>query len=95
MPTLVNDPDTISLIVKAADAALGKGHVVDLDKPAMSSEDFSVMIREVKRGAFFRLGITDPGDEPKMPHNDRFNFNDDALPTGIAVLTNFVLMNNR
>jgi metal-dependent amidase/aminoacylase/carboxypeptidase family protein len=60
----------------------------------MSSEDFSIMIKGAKRGAFFRLGITNPGDDPMILHNDRFDFNDEALPTGIAVLTQFVLMNN-
>jgi amidohydrolase len=95
VPPLVNDSDTISRIVGAADAALGKGHAVELDRPAMSSEDFSIMIKGAERGAFFRLGITNPGDNPKVLHNDHFDFNDEALPTGIAVLTQFVLMNNR
>ena len=95
VPPLVNDSNTISRIVEAADVALGKGHAVKLDRPAMSSEDFSIMIKGAKQGAFFRLGITNPGDDPMMLHNDRFDFNDEALPTGIAVLTQFVLMNNR
>jgi amidohydrolase/hippurate hydrolase len=94
VPPLVNDSDTISRIVEAADLALGKGHALKLDRPAMSSEDFSIMIKGAKRGAFFRLGITNPGDDPMILHNDRFDFNDEALPTGIAVLTQFVLMNN-
>ena len=93
VPPLVNDAETISQIVAAADAALGEGHVVELPFPAMSSEDFSIMINQAKQGAFFRLGITNAGDEPKVPHNDRFDFNDEAIPTGIAVLTQFVLMN--
>ena len=95
VPPLVNEPAVISLLVDTADAALGEGHVVELDLPAMSSEDFSIMINAAPRGAFFRLGITNPGDDPKVLHNDRFDFNDEALPTGIAVLTEFVLMNNR
>ncbi len=95
VPPLVNDHDTISQVVGAANAALGEGHTLELDRPAMSSEDFSIMINAVERGAFFRLGITNPGDDPKLLHNDLFDFNDEALPTGIAVLTEFVLMNNQ
>lgn len=94
VPPLVNDPHTISRVVSAANAALGEGHAVELDRPAMSSEDFSIMINAAGRGAFFRLGMTNPGDAPKVLHNDLFDFNDEALPTGIAVLTEFVLMNN-
>jgi len=94
VPPLINDPDTIDLVVEAAKAALGEGYVVQLDRPAMSSEDFSIMINHVNHGAFFRLGLTDPGDDPKVLHNDHFDFNDEALPTGIAVLTQFVLLKN-
>ncbi len=95
VPPLINDPDTIDLVVKAAKVSLGEGHVVQLDRSAMSSEDFSIMINYVNHGAFFRFGITDPGDDPKVPHNDHFDFNDDALPTGIAVLAQFVLLTNQ
>lgn len=95
VPPLINDTGTIDLVVKAAETVLGKGHVVQLDQPAMSSEDFSIMINHVNHGAFFRLGITDPGDNPKVLHNDHFDFNDEALPTGIAVLTQFVLLKNQ
>jgi metal-dependent amidase/aminoacylase/carboxypeptidase family protein len=94
VPPLINDPGTIDLVVEAAKVALGEGHVVQLDRPAMSSEDFSIMINHVNHGAFFRLGLTDPGDDPKVLHNDHFDFNDEALPTGIAVLTQFVLLKN-
>jgi amidohydrolase len=68
--------------------------VVALDRQAMSSEDFSIYINHVPHGAFFRLGIKRPGEEEQIIHNDRYDYNDDALPSGIAVLTQFVLLKN-
>jgi len=94
-PTLVNDPEVINLVTKTANNVLGEGHAVQLDRPAMSSEDFSIFINNVAHGAFFRLGVTNPGEEQMKLHNDHFNFNDGALPIGVAVLTQFVLMKNQ
>jgi amidohydrolase len=95
VPLLVNDPKVINLVSEAANNVLGEGHVVQLDRPAMSSEDFSIFINNVADGAFFRLGVTNPGEEQMKLHNDHFNFNDEVLPIGVAVLTQFVLLKNQ
>jgi len=95
VPMLVNDPEVIELLIRAANDVLGEGHVVQLDRPVMGSEDFSIFINNVTHGAFFRLGLTNPGEEPMIPHNAHYNFNDEALPIGVAVLTQFVLLKNQ
>ena len=95
VPMLVNDPEVINLVSEAANNVLGEGHVVQSDRPAMGSEDFSIFINNVAHGAFFRLGITNPGEEQMKLHNDHFNFNDEALPIGVAVLTQCVLLKNQ
>jgi amidohydrolase len=91
LPQVVNDPGVTEEIVKAANMALGEGHVEPLPGPVMGSEDFAVLLKHVKKGAFFRLGILRPGEEPISNHNDRFNFNDDAAPYGMAICSQFVL----
>lgn len=95
LPPVINNPEVVDLITKAADEALGEGHWEYLDRPVMGSEDFSVYLEQVPYGAFFRLGLTPPGAEQMRVHNDHFNFNDDALPVGVAVLTQFVLNKNQ
>lgn len=95
VPSLVNTPEVNASITKATKEALGEGKVETLGCPAMSSEDFSVYLEKVSRGAFFRLGITNPGKEPLILHNDRFNFNDEAIPYGIAILTQLILDLNK
>ena len=91
VPSLVNNPEVNASITKATKETLGEGKVEILGCPAMSSEDFSVYLKKVSRGAFFRLGITSPGKEPLILHNDRFNFNDEAILYGVAVLSQLTL----
>lgn len=95
VPVLVNDPEINSLLIRAANEVLGEGHVVQLDRPVMGSEDFSLFISNVGHGTFFRLGLANPGKKPMIPHNDRYDFNDEALTTGVAVLTQFILLQNQ
>lgn len=91
VPQLINAPKVNDLIAKAAKETLGEGKVEILDYPAMSSEDFSVYLEKVPNGAFFRLGITNLGKDPLTLHNSHFNFNDEAIPYGVAVLTQLVI----
>ena len=88
---VINTPEINDLIAKAAKESLGEGKVEILDYPAMGSEDFSVYLEKVPNGAFFRLGITDPGKDPLIPHSSHFDFNDEAIPYGVAVLTQLIL----
>lgn len=88
---VINTPEINDLIAKAAKESLGEGKVEILDYPAMGSEDFSVYLEKVPNGAFFRLGITDTGKDPLIPHGNHFNFNDEAIPYGVAVLTQLIL----
>jgi len=95
LPQVVNDPKVVDEIVAATDMVLGEGHVEQLPGPVMGSEDFSVLLEQVPEGAFFRLGTLKPGDEPISPHNDRYNFNDDAIPYGMAIFAQFVLNHSK
>ncbi|MFW5988375.1 MAG: M20 metallopeptidase family protein [bacterium] len=91
VPPVINDPKVIEKVSEAAGQVLGEGHVEKLDKPAMSSEDFSNYLKEVP-GAFIRLGIKDPESDKSLTlHNDHFDFNDDAIPFGVSVLSQYVL----
>lgn len=92
-PRVVNDAGVMDLVVRAARDVLGDGVVKEL-KPAMGAEDFSHLANEAGRGGFFRLGIGSPGKEPVSLHNDRFEFNDLALPIGAAVFADIILLSH-
>jgi amidohydrolase len=82
-PATINDP---ALAVFAADVAaslVGEDHVVRDLPPSMGAEDFSFML-QVKPGAYLRLGQGSEGG--CFLHSSRYDFNDDVLPLGAALL---------
>lgn len=92
---LVNTPEVVEDLLNAANDALGEGHIRKLTGPTMGAEDFSNFVNHVGKGALLRLGITNPGEEELVLHNDRFDFNDEALPIGIAAFVQYVLNKNK
>jgi hippurate hydrolase len=54
--------------------------------PSMGAEDFSFML-QTKPGAYLRLGQGDSnGGAGCFLHNGRYDFNDEILPLGAALL---------
>jgi metal-dependent amidase/aminoacylase/carboxypeptidase family protein len=54
--------------------------------PASASEDFAFMLEKVP-GAYINLGN---GESSAPVHNDRYDFNDDAIPFGAALFARLV-----
>ncbi len=90
-PVLCNDPKM---------SEFAKGVVVDtfgrdsLNEPAsatMGAEDFAFYLQEVP-GAYLFLGVC-PSDTDSYPpiHSPHYDFNDDALPTGIELMCRLAL----
>ncbi|WP_201512306.1 M20 aminoacylase family protein [Psychrobacter alimentarius] len=87
-PVTTNDSEAYLEIKEAATEALGADKVNTDVEPSMASEDFSFMSQVVK-GAYFWLGVD--GSTPSKPlHNAAYDFNDDAIETGIKVWVSLV-----
>ncbi|GAA0314711.1 M20 aminoacylase family protein [Psychrobacter aestuarii] len=87
-PVTTNDSAAYLNIKAAATDALGADKVNTDVEPSMASEDFSFMSQVVK-GAYFWLGVD--GSRPSKPlHNAAYDFNDDAIETGIKVWVSLV-----
>lgn len=87
-PVTTNDSEAYLDIKEAATDALGADKVNTDVEPSMASEDFSFMSQVVK-GAYFWLGVD--GSSPSKPlHNAAYDFNDDAIETGIKVWVSLV-----
>lgn len=87
-PVTTNDSQAYLEIKEAATEALGADKVNTDVEPSMASEDFSFMSQVVK-GAYFWLGVD--GSSPSKPlHNAAYDFNDDAIETGIKVWVSLV-----
>ena len=85
-PATVNTPvETANAVAAAIDVA-GAARVVSDMRPWMTSEDFGFML-ECKPGAYMILGN---GTDSAMLHNPHYDFNDGAIPTGIAYWTRLV-----
>ena len=77
---LVNDPDAIDLVRKAAAKVADDPSIVEEGRPGMGGEDFSEYT-VLTKAAFARLGAG--GEYPN--HSDYVVFDEDAFPTGVAL----------
>ncbi|MBV9250595.1 MAG: amidohydrolase [Acetobacteraceae bacterium] len=78
---LVNDPGQGREMADAASELVGEANVDRNKRPAMASEDFSFMMEKVP-GAYMNLGN---GEDSAPVHNPAYNFNDEAIPYGVAL----------
>ncbi len=90
-PSVINAKEGVDLIVRAGKESIGKDNVVIADYPVMFAEDFSYYL-ENKPGAFFMLGVTDPGKQKISLHNPEFLPPEKCLPVGIEVLSKAALI---
>jgi len=84
-PATLNDPDMAALAREGVSAALGAA-CLRTAPPSMGGEDFAYFLHE-RPGAYFWLGL---GMERGGLHNPRFDFNDEAIATGIAAFAGIV-----
>jgi len=87
-PPTVNTPDEAEIAARAAAAVVGTGKVHRDLPPTMGGEDFAFMLEE-KPGCYLWVG-NGPGEGGCMLHNARYDFNDDALPIGVAYWVSLV-----
>jgi amidohydrolase len=85
-PALVNDARMVDFVEKVASEIVGSSKVVELKEPSMGGEDFAYYLQKYS-GAMFRLGV---GPAPSL-HSDTFNFNDEALETGMMMMANLAV----
>jgi hippurate hydrolase len=76
----INDAEQTEAFAEAAADLVGAEKVARDNPPGMGSEDFSFMMEKVP-GAYIHVG-NGPG---AMPHNPRYQFNDEAIPYGAAL----------
>jgi amidohydrolase len=81
IPT-VNDAGVVTAGKAVVEKYLGAAAWKDIAEPVMGSEDFSYYLERYP-GAMFYLGM---GEASPQLHNNRFDFNDDALKSGILFL---------
>jgi hippurate hydrolase len=90
-PVTLNDPGAVETFNRTARQALGEDRVLNMPQPVMGGEDFS-FYSQVVPSCFFVLGLIPPGKK-SMPdlHQPDFNFNDDAIATGVEMFCRLAL----
>ena len=78
---LMNDLAHTKTFADAAAGLVGESNVNRNKPPANASEDFSFMLEKVP-GAYINLGN---GEDSAAVHNPAYNFNDAAIPYGVAL----------
>lgn len=87
-PVLVTDPAVTALAEQAAGRIVGENNVLRLP-PSMGGEDFAYFAQRVP-ATFLRIGSGSP--KHTLPgHHPRFDFDEQALRTGVCVLVQAVL----
>ena len=86
-PVTSNDPELTSYLRQTAESAFGKERVKALVSATMGGEDFSFYQQRIP-GCIFRLGVARPDAiGAAVPlHHPAYDFNDDSIATGVAVL---------
>jgi amidohydrolase len=81
-PATINDAECAKHVLETSRALFGRAHVPDA--PAATSEDFAFMLRKVP-GAYVWLGQGSSAHAASL-HHPSYDFNDDVLATGAALL---------
>ena len=83
-PPLVNAPDQVDIVARAARSVLGTENVSTDLAPITGGEDFALML-EATPGALVFLGNgTAPDGAIHNVHTPHYDFNDEAIGTGVA-----------
>jgi amidohydrolase len=90
-PVTLNSDEAVDVFNDVAIDTLGEQRVVEVPHPFMGGEDFSFYCHEVP-SCFFILGLL-PAGQHEMPalHQPTFDFNDDAIATGVEVFCQLAL----
>lgn len=91
-PACYNDEGLTDLAMKAAGETVGEDRIIYLDKPLSFSEDFSYYSKMAGGpGCYIMLHAGHEGDELVSLHNPKCSVKEEAMPYGIAVMTNAAL----
>jgi amidohydrolase len=85
-PVTVNHAGAVERFLQLARHELGADRVVPAPFPVMGGEDFAFLGQKVP-SCYWALGLARAGERHPALHAPDFDFNDDALGTGIRMMT--------
>ena len=89
-PAVVNDPDVAEVVREAAETVVEPERVTSGERTT-GSEDAAYLMEDVP-GCYFFVGSANSERGLDAPHhNPHFDFDEDALPIGVAVMTRAIM----
>ena len=88
MPPVINDAEAASRALEAARGVVGQDRALTSFAPSTAGDDFAFFSRRVP-GAYAWLG-NGPAVDGALHHNSQYDFNDDAIATGVDYWTALV-----
>jgi hippurate hydrolase len=90
-PVTRNDPKAVETFFEIAKQTVPQEQVLPFENPVMGGEDFSYYCQEVP-SCFFALGLLPDGvEEIPALHQPTFDFNDEAIRTGVKMFCSLAL----
>ncbi|MGI6358594.1 MAG: M20 metallopeptidase family protein [Bacillota bacterium] len=90
-PSVINDADMADMLERIGQRVLGADKVHRIANPSMGGEDFAYFAEKAP-AIFFRLGGANEAKECIYPgHHPKYNFDEDAIPVGMAVMAEAAL----
>jgi len=88
-PVVMNDPNCAEVVARVGAAVLGAERVSAAGLPLAGGEDFAYFAQAVP-AAYFFLGARRGEEDTPVCHHPDFDFDDDLIPTGVAMLLGIV-----
>jgi amidohydrolase len=88
-PVLMNDASCAEAVLRVGRAVLGAERVSSAGLPIAGGEDFAYFAQAVP-AAYFFLGAKRGEQETPVCHHPDFDFDDDLIPTGVALFLGIV-----
>lgn len=90
-PCLYNDPRMSQFAARVISESIGPQALVEPQYPTMGAEDFAFYLQKVP-GAYLWLGVNPSSGDAYPPlHSPKYDFNDDALPIGMELMSRLAI----
>ena len=88
-PALINHPALTRNLYQYAKEMLGEENVILLDTPSMGADDFAYFTQAAP-GCYFNIGTGKKGEPAQSLHSGSFAPQEEAMETGLSLLSAFV-----
>lgn len=91
LPILMNHPQATAYAAQVAKAAVGEDNTFEIQRPVMGAEDFAFFAQRIPSSFLWLGSRSETKGLTALAHHPKFDFDEDAMKTGIKVLCSLAL----